>query len=156
MEPFPHIYTAVASGAQTGTVSVGSPGLPVLTSAPAAQFDGPGTLWSPEALLAATIADCFILTFRALSAAARFGWIKLECRVEGTLNRVDRQLRFTDFAVHATLTIAPGADRSKAQRLLEQTERACLVINSLKGRHTLEASVLSDSAHGGPLQQGSP
>jgi organic hydroperoxide reductase OsmC/OhrA len=146
MEPFPHTYTATAAGARSGVVSVSSPGLPALTSEPAPQFDGPGTLWSPEALLAAAVADCFILTFRALSAAALFGWIKLECRVEGVLSRIERQLRFTDFTLHATLTVAPGADASKARRLLERTEGACLLINSLKGRHTLETSVLDESA----------
>jgi organic hydroperoxide reductase OsmC/OhrA len=146
MEPFPHRYTASASGAQTGEVSVSSPGLPELTTAPAPQFGGPGTLWSPEVLLAATIADCFILTFRAVSAAALFGWLKLECRVEGILRRINRQAQFTDFTLHATLTIAAGADGSKAKRLLRQTERACLIINSLKGRHTLDTHVLNAGA----------
>ena len=144
MEPYPHTYVASASGTRSGEVSLTSAGLPALASEPAPQFGGPGTLWSPEALLAATIADCFILTFRAVSGAALFGWVRLECRVEGILSRVERQVRFTDFAVHAALTLAPGADRSKAQRLLKQTERGCLIINSLTGRHTLETSILSE------------
>jgi organic hydroperoxide reductase OsmC/OhrA len=142
VEPFPHVYSATAAGAQTGEVSVRGPGLPGLMSAPAPQFGGPGTLWSPEALLAAAIADCFILTFRAVSGAALFGWRGLECSVDGILDRVARQTRFTGFTVHATLTIAPGADRAKARRLLSQAERACLIINSLKGDHTLDARVL--------------
>ncbi len=127
-------------------MSVSAPGVAEFTSAPALQFGGPGTLWSPEALLTASIADCFIMTFRAVSAAALFGWIKLECRVDGVLSRLERQARFTDFALHATLTIAPGADRSKARRLLKRAERACLIANSLTGRHTLDARVLNGSA----------
>ena len=145
MDPFPHIYTASASGAQSGTVLVSAAGLPELTSAPAPQFGGPGTLWSPEAMLAASIADCFIMTFRAVSGAALFRWIRLECRVDGILTRLKRQTQFTDFALHAALTIAPGTDAAKAQRLLRQTERSCLIINSLKGGHTLRTSVLSGS-----------
>lgn len=146
MDPFPHTYTATASGAQTGAVRVSSTGLPTLTSAPATQFGGPGTQWSPESLLAAAAADCFILTFRAVSAAGMFGWLTLECRVEGVLERVDRQPQFTDFSLHATLTVAPGADQSKARRLLERTGDACLIVNSLKGRHTLQIQVLERSA----------
>ena len=145
MEPFPHIYAATAAAARTGGVTVGAAGLPQLLSAPAAQFGGPGTLWSPEALLAAAVADCFILTFRAVSAAALFGWVRLECRAEGTLSRNDRQVRFTAFNVHATLTLAPGADRAKARRLLRRTERSCLILNSLNSNNALEMRVLHES-----------
>ena len=154
MEPFPHTYTATATAARTGTVDVGAAGLPQLSSAPAAQFGGPGTLWSPEALLAAAVADCFVLTFRAVSAAALFGWLRLECRTEGTLARIDRQVRFTEFNVHATLTLAPGADRSKARRLLRRTEGACLILNSLNSRHTLNILVLDESPTDHPVASG--
>lgn len=145
MEPYPHTYVAQASGTLAGTVSVTSPGAPQLAAAPAPQFGGPDGFWSPETLLTAAIANCYIFTFRAVSGAALFGWVRLECRVEGILSRIDRQVRFADFTVHATLTIAPGADRSKAQRLLRQAERACLIINSLSARHTLQATVLTES-----------
>ncbi len=149
MDPFPHIYTASASGAQSGVVSLSSAGPPTLTSAPAAQFGGPGTLWSPEALLAAAVADCFILTFRAVSGAALFGWLSLQCRVDATLSRVDRRVQFSAFSVHATLRLAPGADAAKARRLLRQADRACLIIHSLKGRHTLETHILQGDADDG-------
>lgn len=147
MDPYPHTYIASASGGSSGAVSVASAGLPTLTTAPAHQFGGPGDIWSPETLLAAAIADCYIFTFRAVSGAALFGWLRIECRVEGILSRLDRRVQFTDFTLLATLTIAPGADRSKATRLLKQAERACLIINSLKGRHTLDARVLDECAH---------
>lgn len=150
MQPLPHIYAATAAAARTGGVTVGAAGLPQILSAPAAQFGGPGTLWSPEALLAAAVADCFVLTFRAVSGAALFGWLSLQCRVDATLSRVDRQVQFSAFSVHATLRIAPGADASKARRLLRQAKRACLIINSLKGQQTLEIHIL----HGGAAGQG--
>ena len=43
------------------------------SSAPV-EFDGPGDRWSPETLLIAAIADCFILTFRAIACATRMDW----------------------------------------------------------------------------------
>ena len=90
MQPYPHSYTAAASGGLTGEVPVTSPGLPQIWSAPAPQFDGDGRHWSPETLLTAALANCFILTFRAVSAAALFGWLELECRVDGVVDRVER------------------------------------------------------------------
>jgi organic hydroperoxide reductase OsmC/OhrA len=131
-----------ASGQPSGLVGVGSPGLAELPTAPPPQFDGPGGQWSPETLLCAAVADCFILTFRALARATRLEWLQLECRVEGTLERVERVAQFTRFATFATLTIAATTDAEQARKLLGQAEHSCLVSNSLRGERTLEARLV--------------
>ncbi len=152
MEPYPHTYTAEASGAFSGAVQVAAPGAEVLSSAAARQFGGPGDAWSPESLLVAAIADCYVFTFRAVSAAAMFGWLKLECRAQGTLERRERVPQFTHITVQATLTLAPGADASRAKRLLQQADRACLISNSLKAARTLETRIVHAAAHAQPAR----
>lgn len=142
MHPYPHVYQVAATGTATGHVVVSSPQLPDIATAPPPQFDGPGGLWSPENLLCAAVADCFILTFRSLARAARFEWLQLDCQVEGTLERVDRQARFTRFTTAATLTVGTGGDHDKARELLERAEQGCLVANSLLGVRTLQAQVV--------------
>jgi organic hydroperoxide reductase OsmC/OhrA len=161
VDPYPHRYVAAASGALSGAVSVSSPGLPGLTTAPAPQYGGPGGIWSPETLLTAAIANCYVLTFRAVSAAAMFGWVGLECEVEGVVRKVDRALRFATIAMRATLTIAPGADAAKARRLLRQADRACLIANSLAAECSLEPRVVIAPAgrsppHGAGAGPGGP
>ena len=141
MHPYPHLYQVTATGASSGAVAVDAPGLPTLDSAPPPEFDGPGGKWSPETLLCAAVADCFILTFRAVSRAAGFAWSKLECRVDGTLERSSGGAQFTRFATVATLTVPVGSDVDKGRALLERAEHGCLVANSLKGARTLEARV---------------
>jgi organic hydroperoxide reductase OsmC/OhrA len=141
--PFPHVYRASAAAAQSGDVAVDSPGLATITAGPSAPFGGTGAQWSPETLLPAAVANCFVLTFRAVSAASMFGWLRLECRVEGVLDRVDRQLRFSRFRTIATLTIAAGADAAKARRLLDKADRDCLVANSLAAAREFTAEVVS-------------
>jgi organic hydroperoxide reductase OsmC/OhrA len=74
---------------------VASPALPSLETAAPPQFGGPGDVWSPETLLCASLADCFVLTFRAITRAARFRWLRLECRAEGLLERVGQVSQFT-------------------------------------------------------------
>jgi len=143
MHPYPHLYRAAATGSPAGGIKVTSPSLPDIDSAPPPEFDGPGGVWSPETLLCAAVADCFILTFRGVSRAAKFEWLALECRVEGTLERVEGQSRFTKFATFAKLTVAAGSDADKARALLERAEHGCLVANSLTGARTLEAEILS-------------
>lgn len=122
---------------------VSSSQLPDIATTPPPEFDGPGGFWSPENLLCAAVADCFILTFRSLARAARFDWLQLDCRVEGTLERTEGIARFTRFATAAVLTVAAGSDHDKARRLLERAEHGCLISNSLQGTRTIETEVVS-------------
>jgi organic hydroperoxide reductase OsmC/OhrA len=142
MKPYPHTYNVSAEAAQTGFVTVAAPGLPNLKTAPPPEFDGPGGAWSPETLLCASVADCFILTFRAVARAARFEWLSLECRVEGTLDRVDRISQFTKLTTFAKLSVPTGTDGLKARDLLERAEHGCLITNSLRSTRTLEAEIV--------------
>ncbi len=146
MHPYPHTYIVSARGAGTGSITVSSPQLPSLETAPPPEFDGPGGVWSPETLLCASIADCFILTFRAVARAARFEWLQLECRVEGVLERVERSSQFTRYTTFADLVVPPGADADKARDLLQRAEHGCLVANSLRGTRELEVRVTVDQA----------
>lgn len=141
MKPYPHSYQAKGHGAATGVVPVSSPGLPEINTAPPVEFNGPGDLWSPENLLVAAIADCFILTFRGVSRASAFAWTALDCQVDGVLERLSGSAQFTQFATTATLTVPAGADHVKAKELLERAEKVCLVANSLLGRRTIEVRV---------------
>lgn len=144
MHAFPHLYQARASAQATGTVAVASPGLPGLTTDAPAEFDGPGDLWSPETLLTAAVADCFILTFRAIAKASRFEWTALECHAEGSLDRVERVTRFTAFRIVAELHIPAGGDPEQAERLLHKAEKGCLITNSFVAETTLETRVIVD------------
>jgi len=143
MHPYPHTYSASASGAPAGLVEVISASLPPIHTVPPPQFDGPGGVWSPETLLCAAAADCFILTFRAASHAAQLNWLNLDCRVEGVLERVERTPQFTRFTNTVELVVAPGTDVGTARKLLEQAERGCLIANSLRGARTLTAEVIT-------------
>ena len=141
MKPYPHSYAVTATGSAIGAVSVVSAGLQAITTAPPPEFDGPGDVWSPETLLVAAIADCFILTFRGVSRAARFEWVDLEAHVDGTLERVAGVTQFVRYVTRATLTVPSNADVSKARELLERAEKLCLVANSLRGERLLEVQV---------------
>ena len=57
--------TAHASSSGDGDVALSGDGLPAIATAPPAEFGGPGDRWSPETLLAAAVADCFVLGFRS-------------------------------------------------------------------------------------------
>ena len=142
MQPLPHRYTTSAVGGPAGSIAVSASGVPDLATAAPAEFGGPGDLWSPEALLCAAVADCLVLTFRALASAAKLEWSRLDARVDAVLDRADGVTQFTRFVTHATLAMPAGPDAAKAHALLEKAEARCLVANSLKGARELAVEIV--------------
>jgi organic hydroperoxide reductase OsmC/OhrA len=143
MHPLPHVYRVGASSGANGEVRLTADAVADLPSNSPPEFDGPGGVWSPETLLCAAVVDCFILTFRAVARASKFEWTGLECRVEGTLERVDGVTRFTRFTTHAMLRVAPGTDEARARLLLDKAEHGCLVANSLSAERVLHSDIAS-------------
>lgn len=144
MHPYPHHYIVEVQAGSTGSVALSGAGLATLQCAPPAQFDGPGDQWSPENLLTGAVADCFVLTFRAIARASKLDWSRLECRVDGVLDRVEGVTQFVVMNIHARLTAPATTDRDKAGHLLAKAEKSCLVSNSLKCEMKLETELLSD------------
>jgi len=145
MQDYPHHYVVSADAPSDGVIEVSSKGLETLPSLAPAEFGGPGDLWSPETFLVAAVADCFILTFRAVARGSHFEWNSVSCEVDGVLDRVDRVTRFTEFHVRVTLHVPAGSDRHKAERLVEKSDHVCLVTSSLNAETLLTTSIVMDS-----------
>ena len=141
MQDFPHHYSAVATGEASGDVTLEGTRLPRLRSASPAEFGGPGDRWSPETLVVAAVADCFVLTFRAVAHASKVSWTALRCEAGGTLDRVDRVTQFTHVDIRAYLRVPKGTNVEQARRALEKAEHNCLISNSLKATIHMETEV---------------
>lgn len=141
MQKLPHHYKVAAAASPEENVSLTSPGLEPIESAGPAEFGGPGDLWSPETLLVAAVADCFILTFKAIARASKLEWVSLDCAAEGVLDRVDNVSRFTEMNLRVVLEVPPGSDEKKCRLLLEKSERVCLITNSMTSENHLDAEV---------------
>lgn len=143
MHPFPHRYLVNATMRPGGDVPLSTEGVRVIETAPPKEFDGPGNQWSPEGLLTAAVADCFMLGFRAIAAASKYEWVSLESRTEGTLDRVEGKMRFTRFETHAKLSVPATADVERGKKLLEKAELTCLVANSLNSERHLTLEIVA-------------
>lgn len=143
MHPLPHRYTVNALAASTGIVTLRSRELEDIQSSPPPEFDGPAGNWSPETLFVASVADCFVLSFRAIATASRLEWLEIDCGAEGVLEKTDTGMRFTKINIEVHLRVPPGADVARAERLLEKAEKACLVSNSLNSQVHLQCRVSS-------------
>jgi peroxiredoxin-like protein len=141
MQPFPHTYAVATTAAPIGEVVLTSAGLEPLTTAAPAEFEGPGNQWSPETMIVGAVANCFVLTFRAIANASQFHWASLAVDVTGTLERIERVTRFTAFTIRTTLEIPAEASEEQARRLLTKAETTCLITRSLNATVHLELDV---------------
>lgn len=109
---------------------------------PPPQFGGPSGEWSPESLLVAAVADCYIFTFRAIARASKLSWSELRCEATGELDRVEKQPYFTKLKLVAKLSVLADVDPEKAKRLLEKSEKRCLVTASLRSEVELVTEIV--------------
>jgi len=142
MKPLPHKYDVRLTGGPTGYATLTVPGVPDLAAAPPSDFDGPGDAWSPEHLLLAAVQTCFLFTLRAVAQASRIEFTSLELSGEGTVDRRDGGMRFTEIVLRPRLKLPAGADENKARRVLEKSEKGCLVTASLSVPVRLEPEIV--------------
>jgi len=142
MQDLPHHYTVTVKGEPETNLISRSGNLPKLEVAPPLQFGGTGTNWSPEELLMAAVSNCFILSFKVISQASKLDWLSIECESTGTLDKVERKIKFTGVKTKATLKIANEANREKALKILNKSEEACLISNSLNCESHLECEII--------------
>jgi uncharacterized OsmC-like protein len=107
---------------------------------------GPGNFWSPETLTVAAVADCLVLTFKAIATLSNLSWTDVVCDAQGTLDRAEGVIRFTEIRLRLRLSLPADADTDKAMKVIHKAEKACLVGNSLKCARTLEVDVIQEPA----------
>ncbi len=99
-------------------------------------------LWSPEHLFVAAVNSCFMTTFLAVAENSKLEFSKLECNAIGTLERIDGKFRISEVTLHPILTIIDEGMKDKGIRVMEMSEKACLISNSILSKVILDPSVV--------------
>jgi len=89
-------------------------------------------IWSPEHLLVAAVNSCLMTTFLAIAENSAFRFINFESNADGKLEKVDGKYMISEVLLSPVLTISHDADKEKAIRILQKSEAACLISNSVK------------------------
>ena len=79
----------------------------------------------------AAVQSCFLFTFQAVARASRLDFISIDLSVEGKVDRRDGTTRFTEIILRPRLRVPPGGDPDRASKVLDRSEKACLVSASL-------------------------
>ena len=144
MTPLPHVYRVHLTGGPNGDAWVSSRGLAGLELAPPAEFGGPGSAWSPEHLLVASVQACFLFTLRAVARRWDMPFSSVEIDATGTVDRADGATRFTEIVLHPRVTVPAGSDLGRVRQALEKSKKACLISASLATLVRMEPIVLED------------
>ncbi|MEX1670071.1 OsmC family protein [Zhongshania guokunii] len=142
MHELPHFYSVTVDASAHDTLRCNTGNLPELVVAPPTQFDGPGDQWSPEELLMAAVANCFVLSFRTVADIAKLEWESIQCQAQGELDKVARTMLFTTITTKVKLQLKDIDSKSKAETLLKKAEKICIVSNSLSAEKHLEIEIV--------------
>ena len=91
-------------------------------------------IWSPEHLLTAAVNSCFMTTFLAVAENSKLEFELFDCKAKGKLEQVDGKFLMTEVILEPTLVITKEADKDRAERILQKSEAACLISNSIKSK----------------------
>jgi len=105
------------------------------------EFQGEAGYWTPERFFVAAIGSCFVTTFRAIAGLSKFQPVALEVSVQGTVEKGEGGYSFSHVTLKPRLTVENEEEAGRGLRLLQKTERACLVSRSLKSVVSMEPTV---------------
>ncbi|NUM31726.1 MAG: OsmC family protein [Bacteroidetes bacterium] len=94
-------------------------------------------IWSPEHLFTAAVSSCYMTTFLAIAENSKLEFESFSCNSKGKLEQVDGKFVMSEVILEPKLTIIKSEDIEKANRILEKSEKACLISNSINSKISL-------------------
>lgn len=102
---------------------------------------GVNGVWSPEHLFTASVNSCLMTTFLAIAENFKLEFSGFDCVAKGTLEQVEGKYLMTEVLLEPELTIFREEDREKALKVLQKSEAACLISNSVKAKVSMNPVV---------------
>ena len=106
---------------------------------------GMENFWSPEHLFVAAINSCLMTTFLAIAENSKLEFTNFSSKASGKLEMVEGKYLMTEVTLLPTVTIEKEHDKERAARILEKSEAACLISNSVKSKIILKTEVIVTS-----------
>jgi len=96
--------------------------------------NGIAGIWSPEHLFTSAVSSCLMTTFLAIAENSKLEFINFNCKATGKLEQVEGKVMMSEILLEPTVTITDEKDRERAERVLQKSEAACLISNSVKSK----------------------
>jgi peroxiredoxin-like protein len=102
---------------------------------------GMAGIWSPEHLFTASVSSCLMTTFLSIAENSKLAFTNFSCKAKGKLEQVEGKFLMTEVILEPAVTIADEKDRERAERVLQKSEAACLISNSVKSKVSMMATI---------------
>jgi organic hydroperoxide reductase OsmC/OhrA len=103
---------------------------------------GMPNIWSPEHLFTAAVSSCLMTTFLAIAEYSKFDFISFKCSSKGVLDKVDGKFIMTEVQMFPVIEISNRSQTERAIRILEKSEKACLISNSITSKVTMDPKII--------------
>lgn len=98
-------------------------------------------VWSPEHFFTAAVNSCFMTTFLAIAENSKLAFNTFTCEAEGKLEKIDGKYIMSTIVLKPHLEIVNESDIEKAERILQKSESACLISNSIRSTVLLSTDI---------------
>lgn len=98
-------------------------------------------IWSPEHLFTASVSSCLMTTFLAIAENSKLDFQNFSCNAKGKLEQVEGKFMMSEIILEPTVIINNEDDYQKAERVLQKSEAACLISNSIRSKVTMITSI---------------
>lgn len=98
-------------------------------------------MWSPEHLFTAAVSSCFMTTFLAIAENFKLKFESFSCNAMGKLELAGGAWEMTEVVLSPLLRITDEGQRELARKVLQRSEKACIVSNSVKSRVKVQSTV---------------
>lgn len=131
-----HSYTVDLNWKEGRKGSLSASGTPseIIVVTPPPFPGGVADHWSPEHLLVAAVNSCLMTTFLAIAENSKLQFTRFNSSASGKLEMSDGKYMITEVTLAPVLEIPDENDRAKAERVLQKSEAACLISNSVKSK----------------------
>jgi organic hydroperoxide reductase OsmC/OhrA len=99
-------------------------------------------IWSPEHFLVAAVESCLMTTFLAIAENSKLDFISFRSKAIGKLDKVDGKWQMIEILLNPILEIADRVNADRAKHILEKSEKACLISNSIKSKIILQPEII--------------
>ena len=102
---------------------------------------GEANVWTPEHYFVAAVNGCLMTTFLAVAENFKLNFVNFESDAEGKLEMIDRKFLMSEIILKPIITIYNEADVELAKKVIEKSEKACLISNSINSKIKMEISI---------------
>jgi peroxiredoxin-like protein len=102
---------------------------------------GMPNIWSPEHLFTAAVSSCFMTTFLAIAEFSKLDYVSFKCDSKGILEKVNGKFAISEVLLFPEVVITDATKIERTERILEKSEKACLITNSITSKVSMEIKI---------------